>query len=98
LTRQFGAERNTGEILEKYKISPKHKVRMAIPLCKMVPMPIVKPTLKIDILKMEHAFHMGYREGDEVFYLSLIIWKGEEQDVSLHNGTWDEHWVVELKR
>jgi len=33
----------------------------------MVPMPIVKPTFKINILKMEQAFHMGYREGDKVF-------------------------------
>jgi hypothetical protein len=33
----------------------------------MVPMLVVRPTLKIDILKMEQAFHMGYREGDKVF-------------------------------
>ncbi len=32
-------------------------------------MPIVKHAFKIDILKMEHAFHMGYNEGDKVFYL-----------------------------
>jgi hypothetical protein len=44
---------NVGEILEKYKISPKCKVCMAIPLCKMVPMPIVRLAFKIDILKME---------------------------------------------
>jgi hypothetical protein len=34
---------------------------------------------------------MGYKEGDEVFYLSLMNWKDKEHDVSLHNGTWDEH-------
>jgi len=44
---------NTGEILEKYKITPKHKAQMHVPLCKMVPMFIVRPTLEIDILKME---------------------------------------------
>jgi hypothetical protein len=49
---------NTREILEKYKFSPKHKV----PLCKMVRMPVVKLVFKIDILKMEWAFHMGYRK------------------------------------
>jgi hypothetical protein len=37
----------------------------------MVPMPIVMPTLKIDILKIKPAFHMGYKEGDKVFYLLL---------------------------
>jgi hypothetical protein len=33
---------------------------------------------------------MGYREGNNVFYLSPTSWKGEEQDVSLHNGTRDD--------
>ncbi len=68
---------------------------MAIPLCRMVPMAVVRPTFKIDILKLEQAFHMGYKERDKVFYLSLMSWKGKEQDVSLHSGTCDEHWVVE---
>ncbi len=62
---------NTREILEKYKISPKHKADMVVPLCRMVPMLVVKHVFKIDILKMEQAFHMGYREGDKVFYLFL---------------------------
>ncbi len=45
---------------------------MAIPLCRMVPMVVVRPTFKIDILKLEQAFHMGYKERDKVFYLSLM--------------------------
>ncbi len=49
---------------------------MVVPLCRMVPMLVVRLALKIDILKMEQAFHMGYREGDKVFYLSLTSWKG----------------------
>ncbi len=45
---------NRGEILEKYKITPKCKAWSAYaPLYMMVPMPIVRPTFKIDILKME---------------------------------------------
>jgi len=61
---------NMREIFLKYKITPKCKAHMHVPLCRMVPMPIVRHAFKIDILKMEHAFHMGYREGDKVFYLS----------------------------
>jgi hypothetical protein len=61
------------EILEKYRISPKRKICMAIPLCKMVPMPIVRLAFKIDILKMKQAFHMGYKEREKVFYLFLTI-------------------------
>jgi len=87
-----------GEIIEKYKISPKHKACMDVPLCRMVPMLVVRLALKIDILKMEQAFHMGYREGDEVFYLFPTSWKGEEQNVSLHIGTSNEYWVIENER
>jgi len=61
---------NMGEILEKYKISPKWKARMVVPLCRMVPMLIVRLAFKIVLLKMEQAFHMENREGDKVFYLS----------------------------
>jgi hypothetical protein len=61
---------NMGEILEKYNITPKCKAQMHVPLCMMVPMPIVRHAFKINILKMEQTFHMGYKEGDKVSYLS----------------------------
>jgi hypothetical protein len=38
-------------ILEKYKMLLKHKARMNILLYKMILMPIVRPALKIDVLK-----------------------------------------------
>jgi hypothetical protein len=55
-------------------MSPKDKSRMFIPLCRMIPMPVVKHALKIDILKMEHAFHNRYKEGDKMFYVSSTNW------------------------
>jgi hypothetical protein len=30
---------------------------------------VVRPTLKIDVLKMEHVFQMGYWEGNKVLYV-----------------------------
>jgi hypothetical protein len=36
----------------------------------MISMLVVRPALKIDVLKMEHVFQMGYQEGDKVFYVS----------------------------
>jgi hypothetical protein len=51
---------NTTTILDKYKMLPKCKARMNIPLCKMILMHVICLTLKIDVLKMEHAFHFGY--------------------------------------
>ncbi len=67
---------NVIEILEKHKMLPKRKARIKMPLYKMISMPIVRPTLKIDVLKMEQAFHFGYWEGDKVFYVSPLEWKG----------------------
>jgi hypothetical protein len=50
---------NVIEILEKHKMLPKRKAQIKMPLYKMILMPIVCPTLKIDVLKMEQAFHFG---------------------------------------
>jgi hypothetical protein len=44
---------NTTTILEKYKMLPKCKARMNIPLCRMILMLLVHHALKIDVLKME---------------------------------------------
>jgi hypothetical protein len=57
---------NTTSILEKYKMLPKHKAKMNIPLCKMISMPIVCLALKFDVFKMEQAFHSRYCKGDNV--------------------------------
>jgi hypothetical protein len=43
----------TVEVLERHKIHPKVKARVNIPLCHMISMPVVRLTLKIDVLKME---------------------------------------------
>lgn len=55
-------------------MSPKKKSRMLIPLCWIIPMLIVRPTLKIDILKMEQAFHARYKEGNKMFYVDPTNW------------------------
>jgi hypothetical protein len=49
------------EILEKFKIYPKRKSCMSIPLCRFIAMHVVRLVLKIDVLKMEQAFQMGYK-------------------------------------
>jgi hypothetical protein len=52
------------------------------PFGMMISMPILCPTLKIDVLKMEHAFQTRYYEGYKVFYVYLVNWKGEEEFVN----------------
>jgi len=58
------------KLLERHKIHPKAKAWMNIPLCCMISMLVVKPALKINVLKMEQMFQMGYWNGDKVFYVS----------------------------
>ncbi len=48
-----------------------------------------------DILKMEQAFHMGYKVKNKFFYLFPTNQKVEEEDVILHHDTWDEHWFLD---
>jgi hypothetical protein len=43
---------NLNEIFDRHKML-KRKARMNIPLCRMISMLVMRPTLKIDILKME---------------------------------------------
>ncbi len=68
---------NIVEVLDKYKILPKNKARMSIPLCWFFFMFIVRLTLKIDVLKMEQAFFTGYHEGENAFYVSQKNSKSE---------------------
>jgi hypothetical protein len=60
----------------------------------MISMPMMRPTLKIDVLKREHAFHMGYKEGDKVFYVFATKLQGEESLVDAYEEGWDQHWKV----
>jgi hypothetical protein len=48
----------TIKVPKRHKIHP--KVHMNIPLHHMISMPTVRLALKIDVLKMEHVFQMGY--------------------------------------
>ncbi len=71
---------------------------MPIPFCHMIPMPVVKSTLKINILKMEQAFHGGYREGDKVFYVSLTNQQGGVESTSNYELEWNSQWKFENDR
>lgn len=64
---------------------------MNIPLCWMISMLIVHHALKIDVLKMEHAFQTRYHEGEKVFYVSPLNWKGEEEFVDSYVNSWNAH-------
>ena len=57
--------------LQSLRLFPNELSRMQIPLCRLVPMPMVRPTLASDILALEQHFVYGYEEGARVFYVSI---------------------------
>jgi hypothetical protein len=58
----------------------------------MILMHVIHPTLKIDVFKMEQAFHLRYCKGDKVFYVLPLNWKGNEEFINDHEVGWNHHW------
>lgn len=90
---QWHNKLNIGKVLDKYKIFPKNKARMSIPLCWHLFMRIVRPTLKIDVLKMEQVFFMRYCKREKAFYISSKNSKGEEEFVNKYMPSWSIIWT-----
>jgi hypothetical protein len=83
------------QVIEGMRISPKDASRFDIPLCRMVYMPLVRPTLANDIKKLEAEFTHGYRPGAPVFYVSICNEKGEERSVMEEDTShWGPHWTL----
>ncbi len=61
---------------------------MNIPLCRMIAMLVMHHALKIDVLKMEEAFSIGYCGGHKILYVSPLNWKGKEQFVNSYIDFW----------
>ncbi len=70
---------------------------MNIPFCRMISMHVVRPTFKINVLKMEQAFQTRYHEGEKVSYVSPLNWNGKEQFVDSYIDYWNAHWHSEMK-
>jgi hypothetical protein len=82
------------QCIEVMRILPKEVSRLDIPLCRMVYMPLVRPTLAIDIKRLEADFIHGYRPGAPVFYVSICNEKGEERSVKDEDtSNWGPHWT-----
>jgi hypothetical protein len=60
---------------------PKEASRFDIPLCRVVYMPLGRPTLAHEIKRLEAKFTHGYRPGAPVFYVSITNKHGEERVV-----------------
>jgi hypothetical protein len=83
---------NSIQYIQRMRISPMEESRFHIPLCRMVYMPLVHPTLTNDIKRLEAEFTHGYRPSSPVFYVSICNDKGEEQFVKdVDTSNWGPH-------
>ena len=64
------------------RMKPTNLFRLQIPLCCMVPMPMVRPTLSSDLDFLEHEFSKGYRDGAAVFYVTTTDEAGKSSIIT----------------
>ena len=81
------------DILSDLHMKPEELSLLHIPLCKLVAMPMVRPTLAYDITKLEQEFARGYRNGVAVFYVSTTNEEGQSEEFSNDEmSKWDPIW------
>ena len=81
------------DILSELRMKPEDLFRLHIPLCRLVAMPMVRPTLACDITKLEQEFARGYRDRAAVFYVSITNEEGQSKEFrDVEMGKWDPIW------
>ena len=86
---------NAVAIISNLRFQPISVSRLSIPLCRLVAMPLVRPTLQSDLDKLEQEFVHGYRDGAAVFYVTLTDEHGSTQEVtSAVKERWGSIWYV----
>ena len=73
---------NSVATITSLRFQPISSSRFGIPLCRMLAMPMVRPTLSSDLGKLEQEFVHGYREGASVFYVTTTNEDGKTQEVT----------------
>jgi hypothetical protein len=92
---QIQATRKVNSIatIEALRFKPSSFSLTRVPLCRMVAMPIVRPTLSSDLASLKDDFVHGYREGAAVFYLSITNEGGQIEKVTDEDlVSWGPYW------
>jgi hypothetical protein len=66
-------------VVKGTKIHPVEKISIKIPLCRLIHMPLVCPTLRSDVTKLMAAFQFGYRAGSTTLYVSTTNEYGDNR-------------------
>lgn len=83
-------------IIRELKFKPHESSRFIIPLCRMISLPLVRPVLQTDVVRLQAEFVHGYSEGARVFYVSITNDKGLTQKVTEEiSSSWNAHWIAE---
>jgi len=84
---------DTISVISSLRILPSELSRMQIPLCRLVPMLMVRPTLACDLTLLENKFTNGYEEGARVFYVSIADEDGNLLEFSVaEKEAWGPLW------
>ena len=83
---------NSVQILQRFQAFQGEFSQIEIPLCRMITLQVVCPTLAKDIEKMKADFVHGYRPGAAVFYVYTTNFGGKERFVTDADClSWDMH-------
>ena len=86
---------NSVATISRLRVQPFNSSRFNIPLCRMLAMPMVRPTLASDLSKLEQEFVHGYREGASVFYVTLTDEEGNTHQVTeADKALWGPLWIA----
>ena len=84
---------NSVATISQLRVQPHSSSRFNIPLCRMLAMPMVRPTLSSDLAKLEQEFVHGYREGASVFYVTITDEEGRTHEVTESDmASWGPIW------
>jgi hypothetical protein len=79
--------------ISRLRVQPFTSSRFHIPLCRLLAMPMVRPTLPADLTKLEQEFVHGYREGASVFYVTITDEEGRTREVNeADKASWGPIW------
>ena len=84
---------NSVATITSLRFQPISSSRFSIPLCRMLAMPMVRPTLSSDLARLKQEFVHGYREGASVFYVTTTNEDGKTQEVlEADKASWGPIW------
>ena len=67
--------------------------RFCVPLCKMIPLPKVRPIQEVDVATLKKQFEGSYIDGGCVMYIFIFYDHTPSMNVTKERiASWDPHW------